>query len=137
MCSSDLEDYIDYSTRISGDQRKVIASNCGRFTLKLPYWVNEKGESVEHYFYGEKQILRFEFDFKETVPLIYPGMALLSRDGSRLFTSHAIDDPGVSLPRNLKGKFVIDTELDFPELSPGSYQVIFEVMDDQIGRAHV
>lgn len=126
-----LDTYLESINTLSESRRKSIESNCGRFTLQLPYWVNEEGKQVDAYEYGQKNILRFEFDFKETVPSVKPGMALMSRDGSRIFTSHAVDDPEADLPGNLLGKVVIDTDLRLPELSPGTYQVLFGVADDK------
>lgn len=129
-----IDDYIKTSLEPDTKPREKIRSACGRFTLKLPYWINSKGETVNQYEFGSNPILRFEFDIHETAPVIQPGMALLNKDGNRIFTSHAVDDTSLRIPRNVNGRLVFDTELDVPELAPGSYQIIFGASDD---RGHV
>ncbi|MFM2135235.1 MAG: hypothetical protein RL021_635 [Bacteroidota bacterium] len=125
-----IQKYLNESVLESKTKRHYILSRDGSFRLKLPYWVNDEGNEVQTYQFGSHYRLRFEFEFLKPVRSVNPGFAVLNRDGSRIFTSHMIDDPGCPLPENLTGKVLIDTDLDLPELEPGRYQVIFGVADE-------
>ena len=123
--------YLTSSVAIGDHVRERILSADGSFALRRPYWVDESGNEVGSYPYGSRYRLRFEYDIMKPVRAINPGMALLNRDGSRLFTSHLVDDTSCSIPGGNPGKLIIDTDLDFQELEPGRYQVIFGTDDGQ------
>lgn len=110
--------------------RKSILSDCGRFKLTMPYWVDREGNKVDVYSFGENYRLRFEFDFLEPMSFINPGFAVVDYLGQRIFTSHLADDGRVIFDRKLQGKFTIDTDLNLPSLSPGVYGIIFGVRDE-------
>ncbi|MCX6291818.1 MAG: ABC transporter ATP-binding protein [Bacteroidetes bacterium] len=131
-----IEKYLDESVLPSEHKRNHIESKNGSFTLRLPYWVDEEGNPVTVYNYGSNYRLRFEFDFHRQVKMVNPGFAVLNRDGSRIFTSHLIDDQRCEIPKDVMGRVVIDTDLKIPELEPGRYQVIFGVADEH-NYAHI
>jgi lipopolysaccharide transport system ATP-binding protein len=114
----------------SFSNREMIVSKCKRFQLKLPYWIDDEGNKVEVYTFGENYRLRFEFNFFELVKRINPGFALIDNSDQRIFTSHLLDDDNYDYSNSLTGKVLIETELNLPSLSPGSYRVIFGVRDE-------
>lgn len=123
-----VEAYLN--TLHSTDKRDVIRSKCNRFQLKMPYWVNNDGDPVAGYKFGEDYVLRFEFEFFEPVSKINPGFAIREPYGRRIFTSHLVDDPDFRFDVDLDGKVTIDTHIKLPMIAPGMYQVIFGVRDE-------
>ncbi|QWV95067.1 ABC transporter ATP-binding protein [Geomonas oryzisoli] len=111
-------------------RRDVIRSKCDRFELKMPYWVNRKGEPVTGYRFGDDCILRFEFNFLVPVRRINPGFAVREAQGRRIFTSHLLDDGAFAFPDQFTGKVVIDTDLNLCSIAPGTYEVVFGVRDE-------
>ncbi|MBC7388911.1 MAG: Wzt carbohydrate-binding domain-containing protein, partial [Opitutaceae bacterium] len=110
------------------DFENYIESKCKRFTLKKPYWVDEQEETRTFYTVGEKIKLRFEFDFKEVIPYINPGFAILDMQDQRIFTSH-LNDTDLTFDKKLINKITIDTIIEIP-LSPGHYKIIYGVRDE-------
>ncbi len=125
-----LDDYMIDFNMISEHKRKSIRSTCGRVTLKLPYWIDDKGNEVNSYTFGDNYTLRFEFTFHEKMKGINPGMAIVSKDGFRVFTSHLNDDFEFKMPESLEGNVIIDTRVNLPSLAPDTYQVLFGTNDD-------
>lgn len=123
-----LSNYLD-NMKSSGGKQKGFISKCKRFKLKTPYWVDENDNEVISYNFGENYKLRFEFEFFENVKSVNPGIAVVNMTGQRIFTSHLLDDKNIYL-KNLQGKVIIDTELNMRSLSPGNYQVLFGVRDE-------
>jgi len=123
-----IETYL--SSLHSVEKRERIKSNCGRFELRMPYWVNRQGQPVDGYKFGESCLLRFEFNFLRPVPNINPGFAVRDVYGKRVFTSHLRDDPEFHFAKDLYGKVVIDTDINLPMLAPGTYEVILGVRDE-------
>ena len=111
-------------------KRDVIRSKCGRFELKMPYWVNSNGDPVSGYRFGDDCILRFEFVFHAPVPRINPGFAVREAQGRRIFTSHLLDDPNFSFSGVLTGEVRLDTNINLPMMAPGTYEVVFGVRDE-------
>ena len=111
-------------------KRDVIRSRCNRFELKMPYWVNNNGDPVGAYRFGDDYVLRFEFNFLEPMLNINPGFAIREAYGRRIFTSHLLDDADFSFKSELFGKVVIDTYINLPMMAPGTYEVIFGVRDE-------
>ncbi|MBW4477257.1 MAG: ABC transporter ATP-binding protein [Tolypothrix brevis GSE-NOS-MK-07-07A] len=109
--------------------RPVMRSKCGRFELKRPFWIDDKGEEVTEYAWGSSYKLRFDFNFLEQVSQVNPGFFLLDDEGKRIFTSHLLDDD-FRFKTPLKGRVIIDTDLDLPSLSPGEYHIVFGVRDE-------
>jgi lipopolysaccharide transport system ATP-binding protein len=112
------------------EKREIIRSKCGRFELRMPYWVNRKGEPVSGYKWGEDYILRFEFNFFQPVPRINPGFSVRDMYGRRIFTSHLLDAPDFRFNSELSGKVVIDTDVNLPMIAPGTYEILFGVRDE-------
>ncbi|QDL09318.1 ABC transporter ATP-binding protein [Brasilonema octagenarum UFV-E1] len=110
--------------------RAVMRSNCGRFELKRPFWVNDKGQEVYEYAWGESYRLRFEFYFFEKVSRINPGFFLVDDEGRKVFTSHLLDDQQFKFTKPLSGKVIIDTDFNLPSLAPGEYQIVFGVRNE-------
>jgi len=110
--------------------RPFLTSTCGRIELKSPYWIDMKDREVEYYSFGDNYRMRFELFFKEPVPEVNIGMAILNLLGERIFTSHLVDDKTFQFKRKLEGRVVIDTELNLPTLAPGNYQVVVGVRDE-------
>lgn len=125
-----VEQYLHDSVQMSDKRRQHIPSLDGSFTLTLPYWVNSSGEEVATYSFGADCILRFEFEFHREIPFLNIGLAVLNRDGSRIFTSHSVDDKLFQSFGKYQGKMTFDAHLDLPDLSPGYYQVLFGVADE-------
>lgn len=128
--TSVLETYVKDFNILSDKKRKIIKSKCGRLSLKLPYWIDDKGNEVLSYTFGENYTLRFEYVFHEKMKGINPGMAIVSKDGFRVFTSHLNDDFNFKMPEVLEGNVIIDTHINLPSLSPDTYQVLFGTNDD-------
>ncbi len=123
-----LSNYLD-NVKSSDNKQQYFVSKCNRFKLKTPYWIDKNYNEVITYNFGENYKLRFEFEFNENVKSINPGIAIVNMTGQRIFTSHLLDDKKISLS-NLLGKIIIDTELNMSSLSPGNYQVLFGVRDE-------
>ena len=133
ISQGDVDDILDHyflSSHNLTDARETITSKCGRFELISPHWIDNEENKVKAYSLGENYRLRFEFDFKEPVSRVNPGFAIVDYLGRRIFTSHLADDPQVNFDRKLKGRVVIDTDLNLPTLAPGIYGVIFGVRDE-------
>ena len=79
--------------------------------------------------YGDNPTLRFELELSQPIENLVIGLALVTKDGSRIFTSHSNDDLQFKLPNPANGKFTIDTRIDLPSLSPGVYDIIFGIKD--------
>lgn len=124
-----LEQY--FKDTESKAKEEVIKSTCGRFVLPFPYWIDDKGERVNTYEFGDNYRLRFKFKFLEKMEKMTVGTAVVNSAGQRVFTSHSNDDDSFQIKKSLEGDIVIDTELNLPELSPGIYQVIFGVRDEK------
>lgn len=127
--SKTVEHYLSHAPSVAGQQREILHSDDGRISLKMPYWVNTEGKNVSSYVFGEDPCLRFELEMKVPVDGMIIGMALITRDGNRLFTSHSGDDKNFNLPAGLNGKVVIDTFLNLPSISPGVYEIVFGIKD--------
>jgi len=127
--SKTVEHYLSHTPSVAGQQREILHSDDGRISLKMPYWVNTEGKNVSSYVFGEDPCLRFELEMKVPVDGMIIGMALITRDGNRLFTSHSGDDKNFNLPAGLNGKVVIDTFLNLPSISPGVYEIVFGIKD--------
>ncbi len=125
-----VEQYLHDSVQMSERKRVSIPALDGSFTLQLPYWVNENGEEITTYSFGSDYRLRFEFEFYNDLSFLNIGIALMNRDGSRIFTSHSVDDKTFQSNSRFTGKMTFDAHLDLPDLAPGYYQVIFGVADE-------
>jgi lipopolysaccharide transport system ATP-binding protein len=112
------------------DRQSVLTSTCGRVEMKSPYWVDEYDREVEFYSYGDDYRLRFELYFKESVPEVNVGTAILNLFGERVFTSHLVDDKDFTFKTKLEGRVVIETRLNLPTLAPGNYQVVVGLRDE-------
>jgi lipopolysaccharide transport system ATP-binding protein len=123
-----VDAYLNFSKEPS--RRTVLTSTCGRIELKSPYWVDKDDKEVEFYSYGDGYRLRFDLFFREPVPEVNIGTAVLNLFGERIFTSHSVDDSGFEFKTKLEGRVVIDTEINLPTLAPGNYQVIVGVRDE-------
>jgi lipopolysaccharide transport system ATP-binding protein len=124
-----IEKYLQANLE-SSSNREIIVSKCKRFELKLPYWIDDEGNKVEVYTFGENYRLKFEFNFFELVKRINPGFAIVDNSDQRIFTSHLLDDEDCNFSNYLIGKVIIETNLNLPSLSPGLYRVIFGVRDE-------
>lgn len=124
-----VENYLSQSVYTS-PTRKNIQSKCGRFSLKMPYWVDENGNTVSIFGYGDKKFLRFEFEFNQPVRKINPGFAIETFDGIRMLTSHLADDETFLRKNPYSGKVIMQTEFDLTTLAPGNYNVIIGVRDE-------
>lgn len=125
-----VEQYMHDSVQLSERRRRAIKSLDNSFTFQLPYWVNQAGEEVSTYTYGSDYRLRFEFEFHSEIPFLNIGLAVLNRDGTRIFTSHSLDDKNFQSHGKFSGQLVFDAHLNLPELAPGYYQVIFGMADE-------
>lgn len=114
----------------SKGKRLKMTSKCGRFELEAPYFIDEKEKRTGDFPFGSKIKLRFNFTFFEEMKRVNPGFALIDSNGQRIFTSHLLDDKDFKFDRPLKGKVIIDTEIDLPSLAPGYYETIFGVRDE-------
>ncbi|MCG9891866.1 MAG: ABC transporter ATP-binding protein [Thermosynechococcaceae cyanobacterium MS004] len=110
--------------------REKILSKCKRFELKLPYWIDNNGNKVDIYSFGENYKLRFEFNFFKPVKRINPGFAIIDYLGQRIFTSHLLDDKNIRFNKTLLGEVIVETDLNLSSLAPGNYSVIFGVRDE-------
>lgn len=122
-----------YSKRNLSEKETVVekemVSDCGRFVLELPFWVDTNGKRSIFYSVNEKMTLRFNFFFKRKVAKINPGFAILNMQEQIIFTSHLLDDGNFSFDGPLQGNVIIDTVVDIP-LAPGFYKVIYGVRDE-------
>lgn len=109
---------------------EVLKSRCGRFELKLPYWIDKNNSQTTVYKWGDDYRMRFEFFFNSEVRSINPGIALINSYGDRVFTSHLLDDKSFEWRKPLVGKVIIDTRLNLPSLAPGEYRALFGVRDE-------
>jgi len=125
-----VEQYLHDSVQISDKRRKSITALDNSFTLSLPYWVNQSGQETATYAFGSDYSLRFEFEFHREIPFLNIGLAVLNKDGSRIFTSHSVDDKTFQSFGRYSGKHTFDAHLNLPDLAPGYYQVIFGVADE-------
>lgn len=125
-----VEQYLHDSVQLSEKRRKTIKALDNSFSMQLPYWVNQAGEEVTTYAYGSDYRLRFEFEFHREIPFLNIGIAVMNRDGSRIFTSHSVDDKNFHAFSRFGNKMIFDSHLNLPELAPGYYQVIFGVADE-------
>lgn len=128
--SATIDKYLESSNVDHGHTPISFMSSCNRFSLNIPYWINSKGERVSRYAFGENIILRFKFEFFQTVGKINPGFAVINRLGQRIFTSHMADDFLYVNHGTYNGSVVIDTELGLNSLAPGHYVVSFGVRDE-------
>ena len=125
-----VEKYLHDSVYISENKRRVIESLDKSFVLTLPYWVNKDNDETINYPFASDYKLRFEFEFRRELQFLNVGLAVLNKDGSRIFTSHSVDDKNVNSRQKFSGKMVYDAHLDLPSLAPGNYQVVFGVADE-------
>lgn len=125
-----VEQYLHDSVQMSNKRRKTISALDKSFTLQLPYWVNSAGDEIPAYSYGSDYKLRFDFEFHKELTFLNIGIAVMNKDGSRIFTSHSVDDKSFQSFNTFKGKMTFDAHLDIPELAPGYYQVLFGVADE-------
>lgn len=123
-----IETYL--ASRHSDDAVETYESNCGRFRLKRPFWINEAGSMVDGFRFGAPIKLRFEFDFQDPVPTINPGIRVVDMTGRTVFISHLADTEGFRAPDNYYGRVVLDTVFNLPQLAPGHYEVFFGVRDE-------
>lgn len=123
-----IDEYV--SSKTLSNVGRNFESSCGRFTLDVPFWVNEKGEQVHSYEFGSEVILRFDFNFLKPVKRINPGFAVIDRTGQRVFTSHMADDRSYKARHTYEGHVILDTNLDLPSLAPGHYVVTFGIRDE-------
>lgn len=107
-----------------------LRSRCGRFELKMPYWIDKDNNPTTRYKWGDDYKLRFEFFFNEEVKSINPGIVLINYHGDRVFTSHMLDDKNFKRNKPFIGKVVIDTRVNLPSLAPGEYRALFGVRDE-------
>ncbi len=124
-----VEHYLATTQTHTENVREYIQSKDGRVKLKMPFWIDDKQQKVNTYSYGDNPVLRFELDINSPVQEMVIGFALVTKDGSRLFTSHSNDDLNFKFPESAKGKITVDTRIDLPSLSPGVYDVIFGIKD--------
>ncbi len=127
--SRTVEHYLAHAPSAPGNQREFIDSADGRLHLKMPYWTDSKGKPVSTFVYGDDPRLCFEMELNEPIEGMIVGIALVTREGNRLFTSHSIDDKSLHLPEKIKGKITIETNINLPTISPGVYEVIFGIKD--------
>jgi lipopolysaccharide transport system ATP-binding protein len=125
-----VEQYLHDSVQLSEKRRADITALDKSFTFQLPYWVNASGEETSTYSYGSDYKLRFEFEFHREIPFLNIGIAVMNRDGSRIFTSHSVDDKAFNAHSRFSGRMTFDAHLNLPELAPGYYQVIFGMADE-------
>jgi lipopolysaccharide transport system ATP-binding protein len=126
-----VEQYLHDSVHISESRRKVIESVDKSFILTLPYWINESSQEIVSYPFASDYTLRFEFEFRRELSFLNVGLAVLSKDGSRIFTSHSIDDKSFNPRQKFTGHITFDAHLDLKTLAPGNYQVVFGVADER------
>lgn len=124
-----VEHYLATTQHHAENVREFIQSKDGKINLKLPYWIDAQEEKVNTYSYGDNPTLRFELELSQPIENLVIGLALVTKDGSRIFTSHSNDDLQFKLPNPANGKFTIDTRIDLPSLSPGVYDIIFGIKD--------
>lgn len=109
----------------------IFTSDCGRFKLNAPYWVNNSGHAVDSYNFGDDIILRFEFDFLEPVPKINPGLSVNSPYGERLLTLHYLDSTkSADNKKALYGKHTFDCNFAVKNLAPGFYACNFGIRNE-------
>lgn len=125
-----VEQYLHDSVQMSNKRRKTISALDKSFTLQLPYWVNNAGEEIPAYSFGSDYKLRFDFEFHRELTFLNIGIAVMNKDGSRIFTSHSVDDKSFQSFSTYNGKMTFDAHLNIPELAPGYYQVLFGVADE-------
>ncbi len=125
-----VEQYLHDSVQMSGKRRKTISALDKSFTLQLPYWVNNAGEEIPTYSFGSDYKLRFDFEFHRELTFLNIGIAVMNKDGSRIFTSHSVDDKSFESYNAFSGKMTFDAHLNIPDLAPGYYQVLFGVADE-------
>ncbi len=124
-----VEQYLSYTPSTPGKRREFIRSEDGSVQLKMPFWIDKDGKPVSTYVYGDDPCLRFEIELKKPIQGMVVGLALVTREGTRLFTSHSIDDKTFQLPSEVTGKITIDTNMNLPSISPGVYEIIFGIRD--------
>lgn len=124
-----LESYLRSQTVQTGNESAQLPSNCGRVRLKMPYWIGPDGNAVNEYLYGDRPRLRFELKVLQTIPGLVAGYAVRTRDGSRIFTSHSMDDPKAAWSEAVPGDYVLEADLDLPMLAPGTYEIPFGIKE--------
>ncbi len=124
-----IDEYM--TVAMSKSKRQEIISSCQRFELKFPYWVDKNDQPVSIYAFGDRYKLRFEFNFWQPLSKLEVGFAVVNSLGQRIFTSHLSDDSNFVWRSSLKGKVVIETDLNIPSLAPGIYNIIFGVRDEE------
>ncbi|HNS11830.1 MAG TPA: ABC transporter ATP-binding protein [Bacteroidia bacterium] len=124
-----VEYYLSHSPPTHSDGRQYLTDEKAQLKLKMPYWIDGNGKPTANYVYGDNQTLRFELELLKPIDGMVIGMAVVTRDGNRLFTSHSIDDKNFKFPAQLSGKFNVETSLNLPTISPGVYEIIFGIKD--------
>jgi len=128
-----MSSYIQSVNKLDIDKSKnsSLSSTKYSFTMKMPYWVDDKNKVTYSYNYGQNITLRFEFNFKKIVENLCIGYSLVNQYGEKLFFSHSIDDHRSNIPSRLLGKVVIDSAIDIGCIPPGTYQVPFGLKNKQ------
>jgi lipopolysaccharide transport system ATP-binding protein len=124
-----VEEYLTQAFTTTGRHAESLQSADGGVRMRFPYWVNDKGDPVNAFAYGEEPILRFDLLLDRPVPGLVVGFALSTKDGTRLFTSHSNDDPAFRIPDPANGALTILTRMNLPSLSPGVYDITFGLKD--------
>jgi lipopolysaccharide transport system ATP-binding protein len=130
----EVEETIDKYLQLTSaklKERDYIASDDGRLRLKMPYWINENGEVVKYFTFGQKIILRFEIEFISSFSQFNIGFGVNRMDGQRIFTSHLLDDHSFVRPGIYNGNLTLDTEFNISSLAPGIYNVSFGIRNEK------
>lgn len=125
-----IDRYLQLTTTTSLFKESYLSDD-GRVRLKMPYWINNKGDIVKYYTYGDSIVLRFELEFLSSFSEFNIGFGINRMDGQRIFTSHLLDDNSFKKPALYSGKMVLDTEFNLNSLAPGMYMVSFGIRDEK------
>jgi hypothetical protein len=125
-----IENYInDSSTFPEAADSSLLVSACGRIRLSTPVWIDVQNQPVRDYHFGDLPRLRFSVEVLQPVKGLVAGYAVRTREGSRLFTSHSMDDPSVGEKDLEPGIYVFEASPDLPQLAPGRYEIPFGIKD--------
>jgi lipopolysaccharide transport system ATP-binding protein len=125
-----IERYLaDSSVFAEAAENTLLVSACGRIRLSTPVWVDTQNQPVRDYHFGDLPRLRFRVEVLQPVKGLVAGYAVRTQEGSRLFTSHSMDDPSVGQRDLEPGTYVFEASPDLPQLAPGRYDVPFGIKD--------